>query len=433
MSYQTAITIIDVLNLIDRKKYVLPSIQREFVWNTHQIEQLFDSLMKDYPISSFLFWKVNKEHTKNYSFYEFVKDYHERDNFHNAKADYILDEDTLAVLDGQQRLTSLYIGIMGSYAEKIQKKNWDDENAYPVKRLYLNLLGYSEDSTDYNFAFLTSEEVANSNEKCFWFLVNDILNFKSLSDVLQYLMENNLTNTSIYDSQICLFSNRTLSKLYEVVHISKTISYYLEQSDDLNKVLNIFLRINSGGTVLNYSDLLLSIAIAQWEDIDARKEFHDFVDELNSIGDKFNFNKDIILKSALYLSDFEDIAFKVNNFNKENMKIIENNWSDITKYLRMATNLVHQFSYNRDNFTSNYALIPIAYYLKKINAKDDFIFTENEEKTKLKKWLVISLVKQVFNRNPDSILKNIRKALQIENTDLFPINKIMNINVYVKT
>lgn len=432
MAYQTAITIIDVLNLIERKKYVLPSIQREFVWSTHQIEQLFDSLMKDYPISSFLFWKVNKEQTKNYSFYEFVKDYHERDNFHNEKADYILDEDTLAVLDGQQRLTSLYIGVMGSYAGKLQRKSWDDDNAYPVKKLYLNLLAYADDSTDYDFAFLTTEEALNKDEKHFWFLVNDILKFKSLSDVLQFLMENNLTNTSIYDSQACLFSNRTLSKLYEVIHVSKTISFYLEQSDDLNKVLNIFLRINNGGTVLNYSDLLLSIAIAQWDDIDARKEFHDFVDELNAIGDKFNFNKDIILKASLYLSDFEDIAFKVNNFNKDNMKVIENNWLEITKYLRIATNLIHQFSYNRDNFTSNYALIPIAYYLKKINANESFIDAESEDKDKLKKWLIITLVKQVFNRHPDALLKNIRKAIQIENTDSFPVNRIMSINTYVK-
>lgn len=55
MSYQTALTIANVIQEIDSKKYLLPSIQREFVWGTDQIEMLFDSLMRDYPINSFLF------------------------------------------------------------------------------------------------------------------------------------------------------------------------------------------------------------------------------------------------------------------------------------------------------------------------------------------------------------------------------------------
>ena len=57
-------------------------------------------------------------------------------------------------------------------------------------------------------------------------------------------------------------ANRTLSKLHSVIHVNKTISYYLEKSTELDKVLNIFIRVNSGGTTLSYSDLLLSFATA---------------------------------------------------------------------------------------------------------------------------------------------------------------------------
>ena len=60
-SYQTALTISTVIKNIDSKTYLLPSIQREFVWSTKQIEKLFDSIMMDYPINSFLFWKVPKD------------------------------------------------------------------------------------------------------------------------------------------------------------------------------------------------------------------------------------------------------------------------------------------------------------------------------------------------------------------------------------
>ena len=54
-------TIAEVVKGISANKYVLSSIQREYVWNTTQIETLFDSLIQDYPIDAFLFWNVCKE------------------------------------------------------------------------------------------------------------------------------------------------------------------------------------------------------------------------------------------------------------------------------------------------------------------------------------------------------------------------------------
>lgn len=61
MAYETPITIAEVVKGISANKYVLSSIQREYVWNTTQIETLFDSLIQDYPIDAFLFWNVCKE------------------------------------------------------------------------------------------------------------------------------------------------------------------------------------------------------------------------------------------------------------------------------------------------------------------------------------------------------------------------------------
>ena len=75
----------DVIESINRRKYLLPAIQREFVWDETQIFRLFDSLMRDYPIGSFLFWNLEKQKIRDFQFYEFVKDYHERDNTHNPK------------------------------------------------------------------------------------------------------------------------------------------------------------------------------------------------------------------------------------------------------------------------------------------------------------------------------------------------------------
>ena len=296
MAYQTALTIAEVVNDIHRKKYLLPAIQREFVWDTNQIERLFDSLMRDYPISSFLFWGVEKEKVNDFEFYEFLRQYHERKQVHNPKASVSGEEGVTAVLDGQQRLTSIYIALKGSYAYKIPRKRWDNDQAYPERKLHLNILSPStNEGREFDFEFLTADEANENNETTFWFPVPNILDLKELEDISNFLIENGIF--SDYPKEIASFANKALSKLYKVIHIDPSISYFLEKSQQLDKVLNIFIRINSGGTILSYSDLLLSIATAQWEEKDAREEITKFVDEINNVRSGFKFNKDFVLKS----------------------------------------------------------------------------------------------------------------------------------------
>ena len=426
MSFQTPLTINEVIAKIHTKKYLLPSIQREFVWDTNQIIMLFDSLMRDYPINAFLFWEVGKENLNEFMFYEFLRDYHQMKNYHNEKADLKGNESIIAVLDGQQRLTSLYIGLKGSYAYKLSYKRWDNPNAYPVRKLYLNLLQRSEDSEcEYEFDFLTPEEANQNDNTHYWFMVGNILDMKNLSDVMKYWSKNIVYGN--HSSEQCDFANETLSKLYEVIHVSPTICYYLEDSTELDKVLNIFIRVNSGGTTLSYSDLLLSFATAQWDKLDARKVIYDFVDEINEMGDGFNITKDFVLKSCLVLCDFDDISFKVDNFNRTNMLKIQDEWENITKAIRSAVALVASFGFNRENITSNNLFIPIAYYLKQIGLPDNFDSSSSTltERIEIKKWFICSLLKRVFSFMPDGALKPIREIIRSHSMDRhFPLNEI---------
>ena len=121
MSYrsETIAAIVNRLNI----QYFLPAIQREFVWKPEQITALFDSLMRGYPIGSFLFWTVNKDMIKHFQFYEFIRTYHERDKRHNPKANITGEDCVTAILDGQQRITALYLGLKGMYAYKIPRKS----------------------------------------------------------------------------------------------------------------------------------------------------------------------------------------------------------------------------------------------------------------------------------------------------------------------
>lgn len=424
MAFVEPITIKEAIDSVHKKRYLLPAIQREFVWDTYQIERLFDSLMRDYPISSFLFWEVEKANINNYQFYEFVRNYHERDNTHNPKANLDGESAITAILDGQQRLTSLYIGLKGTYAYKQPRKRWDNDSAFPKRKLCLNLIAPSADSDlEYDFQFLTKKEYSQEDDNHVWFSVGDILNLAKPVEINKYLIKHGLLKLEEDKAE---FANNALYKLWEVIHKNKSINFFLEKDESLDKVLNIFIRVNSGGTQLSYSDLLLSIATAQWKEKDAREEITSFVDEINSIGNGFSFNKDFVLKNCLVLSGFKDIAFKVDNFNQENMRAIEKQWDDTTKAIKSSVILLSCLGYHRDTLTSNNALIPIATYLYKIGSPDNFSESSKyrEDRLRIFKWLVMVLLKRTFSGQPDNVLRPVREVINNSNNG-FPFSEII--------
>lgn len=435
MAYEEPLTIAEVMQDIQSNRYVLPSIQREYVWKPDQIEMLFDSLMRDYPIGTFLFWEVKGSGLLNYNFYEFLKDYREDKDVHNDKIDLRGSNGVIAVLDGQQRLTSLYIGLKGSYAYRLKHHRRNNENAYPPRRLYLNLIEGKQDEDEpggYDFRFMTSEEFQGM-KKGYWYEVGNILTMTQSDEARQYVDENivpieNSSGEKKYTKEQTDHATNTLEKLFCVVNTDKTLSYYKEKATELDKVLNIFVRINSGGTKLSYSDLLLSIASAQWENIDAREEIITFVDEINSIGGGFKIDKDFVLKAALVLTDINSIVFKVDNFNKANTMKIERNWENVKHAIRRAVSLVSSFGYTGETLSSNNALIPIAYYLLTIGMPDNFeqssMYRENREK--IKKWLIQVLLKKTFSGQSDQVISSLRKIIQKNGKNDFPIAQIVD-------
>lgn len=344
-------------------------------------------------------------------------------NYHNKEANTNGCDDIIAVLDGQQRLTSLYIALKGSYTSKISRKRWNNKNAYTTKKLYINAPNLLDDIYfRYQFKFLKEDEAKIIDENNFWFEVGKILNFNKKSDIDLYIK--NIKSDQLGDNKLELI-REMLYQLYYVINEQKIINYYLEESTELDKVLDIFIRINSGGTTLSYSDLLLSFATAQWENKDARKEITEFVDDMNNIGDGFNINKDFVLRACLVICDFSDISFKVDNFNRTNMLKIEKDWEIIKKSIEYALKLISSLGFNRDNLSSNYAIIPIAYYLKHIGLPNNFeISTSNVENIKL--WFISSLLKRVFSFSPEGVLKPIREIIKSNTSNKFPVYEIVD-------
>ncbi|MEQ8393337.1 MAG: DUF262 domain-containing protein [Thalassospira sp.] len=421
MSFHTPDTIAKTISSIHSKQYLLPAIQREFVWSSNQIETLFDSLMRGYPIGTFLFWKVQKKDIKKYQFYEFIREYHQRDNIHNETADTKGESSITAILDGQQRLTGLYIGLKGSYSYKQKNKRWNNDSAFPKRKLFLNLTSFSsKNGFKYEFSFLSESERRKEDIKKHWFEVGEILNLKNPEEIQQYI-EQNLPNKN-NDKSIPL---SILQSLYECINESKEINYFLEEESDLDKVLNIFIRLNSGGTALSYSDLLLSISTATWKKRNARQEITSVVDRCNKVGNEFNINKDFILKSCLYLTDSRDISFKIKNFNRKKMNEIEEQWDLITKCILNSINLVSSFGYNRDTLTANNALLPISYFLYQAGNPRNFVDSSKYKKQRstILEWISIALVKKIFSGQPDSVLKPIREEI-IKSKEDFPLEQI---------
>lgn len=404
MSFQTPITIADAVENIESNRFLLPAIQREFVWSSQKIEWLFDSLMRSYPVSSFLFWNVDGDTVKGYKFYKFLNEYRERYKTHNDEISTDGISSFSAVLDGQQRLTSLYLGLKGSYAYKEYKRKWENnEWSIPTRRLYLNFqskLEEQEDGRVYEFSFLKDSDTSKKDiysDK--WFRVGKILELKNIAKFNAFVTENKMNDHSI----------ETLARLQEVIHSDRVINFFLEKEQNLDKALNIFIRINSGGEPLNFSDLLMSIAVANWEEKDARKEIHSLVDSIRDKG--FSISKDLVLKTFLYLYG-KDIKFKVTNFSKENAKDFEVQWDKIRDSILSTFDLLKIFGFNDYTLTSKNAVLPIIYYIYHREIYVDFSKKSEYKADReiIKKWLHIMLVKRVFGGQADTVLAQIRRS-----------------------
>ena len=423
--YQTGQTIKNTLEQMLRHDLVLPAIQREFVWRPQQICNFFDSLLQGYPFGAFLYWQVQPQNSSEFRFYDFIRNYHQRDNPHCPPLPLIRDQKLTAVLDGQQRLTALNIGLRGTMALKLPRLWWSSPDAFPIRKLYLDLLWHpdqdNEEGLKYRFDFLTENQYSAATEDECWFPVGDILGMKNGGPALVKWVNERLQQHQVDKA------HETLYGLYEVVHSKHVIAFYEEHEQELDKVVQIFIRMNSGGTVLSYSDMLLSVAVAQWTSLDAREEVHRLVDELNGIGSGFAFSKDLVLKAGLMLSDISSVGFKVDNFNRENMSIFESNWDKIQRALKLTVQLISNFGFNGQNLRATNAILPIAYYLYLKDPGDAYLVSDKfqQDRENVREWLFRSLLKSgVWGSGLDTLLTALRQVVKKSDCDDFPLARI---------
>ena len=413
MSYEK-ITIKETIKKIGGNDIYLPAIQRKFVWKKYQIEKLFDSLMRGYPIGTFLFWFIEKPYIDEYVFYKFLQNYHQRDKFLNEKApNPELKDNIIGVLDGQQRLSSMYIALQGTYSVKKPYYGWKNDKAFPELMLYINLLSSlskdEDDEFNYSFKFISKKEAEIIDDKHLWLNVRTVINWDEDPPIDKFYRElkNKPENEKIKEVLNDDDTTDDIKKIIRILHkrlvTDEVINYFKINEQKLDNILKIFVRVNSGGTILSKTDLLFSTIIANWED--GRDEIEAFITKINKKGNKFYFNNDFVMRSCLVLTDCP-IVFKVNSFKTENVIKIKREWSNIANAVEKTIDLLTEYGLNGDSLSSQNSIIPIAYYFIKGGLLNSTI------KEDIRLYVFHSLLKNIFGGQGDAVLSNLRNALR---------------------
>ncbi len=385
----------------------LPNIQRYFIWKEDQIEKLFDSIMREYPIGCLLVWKT-QESVKMRKFIDIYRDGLKLTDFYVPKNEKI----KLLVLDGQQRLQSLFIALKGSYNGK---------------ELYFNVFSGKEEKEDirYEFRFLNPEKAKIENG---WIKIKDIVydtrgSYKIAADIIDRIKSERakklMNGLSEEEKEL---TNENISKLVNRFCVEENIAYTELDSVDnpeiynLNEVVEIFIRANSGGTPLSKSDLMFSLLTANWEEIEG--DLTNFLEELN--GTSFEFGRDFVLKTSLILIG-AGAKYDVMKFRKEkNLKNLQNKWEDIKKSIKEVRDFLFKYTYIKDDraLPSYLALIPLIYFNYKYPGN-----WKNTNKKELAKWLTRVLLTGAFSGSSDTLLDAlIRKIGEKGDFDINIIN-----------
>lgn len=354
-----SLTIYDAVKGIAAEKYVMPAFQRDFVWTAAQIEKLWDSILLDYPISTFLFWHIDEENTDEETYFcDFLKrvvfnfrGQSDSTNYELIKPDLSICD--TAVLDGQQRLTSLYISLLGETfgLEKYARKK---SGPRVFSKLVIEL----------------DKESADLDENDYNSLKHDIRFTRKVGKLspthfeIKKVMEDKFRNTETrYEAIEAAISRvrkhnkenarRILEKLCQKVHDDPMIRYTLIKNMNQDDALEMFVRFNSGGKALSKSEITMAILEAYWPS--ARSEFGKVL-----MGEYAGFGNDFLIRTALML--FGDVV--KSNINETVARDLKNNWGDFKESLSKLKGLLSKMDIKVERFSSSWnVLLPIIYFI----------------------------------------------------------------------
>lgn len=408
-------TIKETIKDIVGNQMYLPAIQRNFVWSVDQISNLFDSIMQGYPIGTFLYWKVSNQIMNEIVFYQFISDFHPLTTVNQRVQTPIVQNDIIGVLDGQQRLSSLYIALQGFYHHTRYGRN--NPQNYQRKELYLDLLYERAPGDDmmYKFIFLTNEEFVRETLNSRLLLkVKDVMRWDKAApypndiidenrdqmDQLGYPLNNvinNLATRSADHDRVAM----ALTLIRQRIFTDNTVNYFESDSPNIDDVLNIFVRVNSGGTVLCKSDLLFSTIVAQW--LGARDSFEELTSRVTDYG--FKIDNDFIVRSCLFLLDL-NITLSVGGLMRDNnVNRIKNNWESIKNSILETFKNLAAWGYSDERISSYNAIVPLIYFPYKGGELCEI---------EVNKYIFSATINRAFRSSSNTVLASIRSSFQQE-------------------
>jgi uncharacterized protein with ParB-like and HNH nuclease domain len=424
-------TISKIVGLIN-KSILLPDIQRPFVWEERQIYKLFDSLMRGYPISTFLFWDMSKEDLerieenaqlpiKMYKFLD-ANDEASKEEVNRSRDSYSL------VLDGQQRLTSLYIALRGTQKHQVRKKTITQE-------LYFDVLsGHGEEDEDgilYQFQFrdrqdgFTKVELDDEDANHIWVNVKKIYESEIGQAPKRKVFVESVVKSDPRLAQYRDTIDDNIDRFNDVLKEEGVINYFPVDEQNYDKVLDIFVRTNAGGTKLGYSDLLFSKIKLRWPE--AREKTKEVLDNLNT--HNFSFDTDFLLKTCLtiFSDKAEDVRYSATNLSESLIEKIVKNWEQIAKSTKCTVGMLNSFLIkDKKQLPSYNALIPLIYWHfkeQRSNYRQDSDFDQSELST-IRVWLTKALLSGAFSGQSDTALYKCREAIYKETSKSFPSHAI---------
>jgi hypothetical protein len=300
-------SIFGVLNEIESRNIVLPAIQRSFVWNEEQTERLLDSVMRGYPIGIALLWDTHED----IQYRDFVADF--RSDAPLVYKDNPGRRRLKLVLDGQQRLQSLFIALKGTR---------------DGKRLYLDVMsgepGDDVSEERYHFHFLTEAEGSEWQEWArgqaakdgddrdpdfpeYPYRVDQLFAMGQVDRLaLVKALEERLglaEEQALQLSANLALLDEVLTKDQNILKVS-VIDENLPSNSQARKseadVLEIFVRVNREGTSLSRSDLIFSMLKLNWKE--SAEALPEFVRRVNE-GNSFGIDTDFVVRCLFVVSD----------------------------------------------------------------------------------------------------------------------------------
>ncbi|MFS0882202.1 DUF262 domain-containing protein [Metabacillus niabensis] len=354
-----SISIFEALQNIKDGKYVMPAFQRQFVWGMEQIEKLWDSILLDYPIATFLFWRVDDSNvTWDTYFCNFLSEVTFDSRKQADSVNYELtginvkDTDT-AVLDGQQRLTSLFLSLFGeAYIRPNYARKKSGDRILTKLLIELNKNKISVVEEEYNskkFDIKFSDKIGRLSPT--QFELKNILDEKYKDETTrEKAIEEAIANVPA-DSKD--YARNILQKLYNKVFVEKLVRYTEIIDMKQDDALEMFVRFNSGGKALRKSEITMSILEAYWPS--AKTEFGKIL-----VDSYARFDTDFIIRAALML--YGDVV--KSNINKKIAEELKNDWNGFKKALTNTERILKEMNIDVSRFSSSWnVLLPIIYYI----------------------------------------------------------------------